>query len=53
MKKGQSVLEYAILIITVAAAFMAMNVYVNRSVNSRLHDLTSEMNPGIYVNSTN
>jgi len=50
MKKGQSMLEYAILIIAVAAAFMAMNVYVRRAVNSRIHELNQEISPPIMVN---
>lgn len=49
MRKGQSILEYAILIIAVAAAFLAMNVYVRRSVNARIHELNQEINPPIYV----
>jgi|YelNatPaOPRAMG01_1025707.scaffolds.fasta_scaffold49733_6 hypothetical protein len=49
MKKAQSLLEYALLIITVAAAFMAMTTYMNRAVNSRLHDLQLETNPPIIV----
>lgn len=49
MKKGQSVLEYTILIATVAAAFMAMQVYLNRAVNAKLHDLELETSPSIFV----
>ena len=48
-RKGQSILEYAILVVTVAAAFMAMNVYFNRAVNSRIHDLNTEIDPPIVV----
>lgn len=47
--KAQSMLEYALLIITVAAAFMAMNVYVRRAVNARLHDIELEINPPIVI----
>ncbi len=49
MKKGQSVIEYAVLVAIVAAAFIAMSVYINRAVNSRLHDLEIETNPPVYV----
>lgn len=48
-KKGQNVLEYTLLIITVAAAFMAMNVYISRAVNARLHNIDQEMNGGIEI----
>ncbi len=34
--KGQSVLEYAILIAIVSAAFLAMAVYVRRSVQASI-----------------
>lgn len=49
MRKAQSLLEYALLIITVAAAFVAMNLYVRRSVNARLHNMEIEMNPRIVI----
>jgi len=49
MRKAQSILEYVILVVTVAAAFMAMNIYINRSVNSRLHDLELEITPPVIV----
>jgi len=51
MKKNraQSVLEYTLLILTVAAAFMAMNVYIRRAVNARLHNIEVDMNPGVIV----
>lgn len=48
-KRAQSVLEYTLLIITVAAALMAMNVYIRRAVNARLHNIELEMNPGIMI----
>jgi Flp pilus assembly pilin Flp len=47
--KAQSVIEYAILIATVAAAFVAMNVYVRRAVNAKLHTIAQEINPSIVV----
>ncbi|GEM_PF-726697 len=48
-KRGQNILEYTILIITVAAALMAMNLYVRRAVNARLHAVEQEINPPIIV----
>lgn len=47
--RGQSVLEYTILIVAIASAFMAMNLYVRRSVNARLHNMELELNPPIQV----
>lgn len=49
VKRGQSILEYTILIMTVAAAFLAMNLYMRRAVNDRLHDIDREVNPGVTV----
>ena len=48
--KGQSVIEYTLLIITIALAFITMNIYISRAVNARLHDIEQEMNPPIYIN---
>jgi hypothetical protein len=36
MKKAQSILEYAMVISVVVAALMAMNIYVQRAVQSNL-----------------
>ncbi|MCX5714622.1 MAG: hypothetical protein NT033_07450 [Candidatus Omnitrophica bacterium] len=47
--KGQSALEYTLLIITVASAFVAMNLYIRRAVNARLHNIELEVNPGIMI----
>lgn len=44
-KLGQSILEYAVLISIVSAAFVAMFVYFQRAMNSRLEDLRQEYNP--------
>ncbi len=49
LKRGQSILEYALLIITVATAFMAMNVYVRRAINARLHNMEIEISPPIAI----
>ena len=42
-KRGQSILEYAILITVVAAALIAMQQYVYRSMNSKLKDVQDEL----------
>jgi len=47
--KGQSILEYVLLVIAVATAFMAMNVYIRRAVNARLHTIEIEISPPIVV----
>jgi hypothetical protein len=49
--KAQSLMEYTLLIIAVASAFLAMNLYIRRAVNSRLHNIEQEVNPGIMVES--
>lgn len=35
-RRGQSVVEYTMLIIIVAAAIMAMTAYITRSINARV-----------------
>jgi len=49
--RAQSALEYTLLIITVATAFLAMHLYMRRAVNARLHSIELEINPGIDVES--
>ncbi len=41
---AQSVIEYTMLIILVAAALMAMSTYINRSMNARLKQAQDELN---------
>ena len=48
-KKGQNALEYTLLIMTVAGAFMAMNVYIRRAVNARLHNVELEVSPPVII----
>lgn len=43
-RKGQSILEYALLIAVVAAAFVAMQAYVNRAVQANLKSLEDQIN---------
>lgn len=42
--KGQSTIEYALLIAIVAAALIAMNVYVRRSVQANLKTVEEQIN---------
>ncbi len=51
--RGQSALEYTLLIITVASAFITMNLYIRRAVNARLHSIELEVNPGVMVQKAN
>lgn len=44
MRKAQSILEYAMIISVVAAAVMAMNVYVQRAVQSNLKMVEERIN---------
>lgn len=43
-RKGQSVVEYTVLIIIVAAALVAMTTYIMRSMNARLKQAQDELN---------
>lgn len=42
---GQSILEYALLVIVVSTAFTAMFVYFQRAMNARLEDISQEYTP--------
>jgi len=44
MKKGQSVLEYSVIIAVVVAALMAMSTYVQRSLNANLKVIEDQVN---------
>ena len=44
MKKAQSIIDYAILIAVVAAAFMAMHLYLQRSVQSHFKQIEDQIN---------
>ena len=41
-KHGQSILEYAILIAIVSAAFIAMAMYVRRAVQGKLYKIEDQ-----------
>ncbi len=42
--RAQSVIEYTMLIIIVAAALTAMTTYITRSMNARLKQAQDELN---------
>jgi len=41
-RRGQSVVEYTMLLIIVAAALMAMTVYITRAINARVKQTEDE-----------
>lgn len=43
-KKAQSTIEYALLIAIVAAAFLAMNVYMQRAVQANFNVIEEQIN---------
>ena len=44
IKKAQSILEYAVLVAAVAAAFVAMRAYVQRGVQANLNLIEDKIN---------
>jgi len=42
-RKAQSLMEYAMLIIVITTALMAMYVYMRRSVNAHLQTIVTEL----------
>ena len=46
MRKGQSVLEYAVLIAVVAIAFLAMNTYTQRAFQATFKTVEDRVNAG-------
>ena len=43
-RKGQSVLEYTLLVIIITAALTAMTTYIMRSMNARVKQAQDELN---------
>lgn len=43
-KNSQSTLEYAMLVVVVAAAFIAMHTYVQRAVQANLKSVEDQIN---------
>ena len=46
-RKGQSILEYTLVIVVISAALMAMQTYLNRASNARLKQVQLELNESI------
>jgi Flp pilus assembly pilin Flp len=46
MKRAQSTIEYALLIAVVAAAFIAMHVYMQRAVQANFKVVEKQINSG-------
>ena len=46
-KRAQSIIEYALLIAIVSAAFLAMRLYLQRGVNAGLKDIENQLNNDI------
>ncbi len=44
MRKGQSTIEYALLIAIVAAAFLAMQLYMQRAVQANFKLIEDQVN---------
>jgi hypothetical protein len=44
-KKGQSVMEYSILLVVVATALMGMGLYVRRAVQGKLYAIDDQISP--------
>lgn len=44
MKKGQSILEYTLIVAVVVVALVAMSTYVQRSVQSNLKTIEEQIN---------
>lgn len=44
MKRGQSTIEYALLIAIVAAAFLAMHLYAERAVQANFKIIEDQIN---------
>lgn len=49
MRRAQSIIEYAVLFAIVASAFMAMNLYLQRATQAKLHQIQKELEPDIQV----
>jgi Flp pilus assembly pilin Flp len=45
-KRAQSTIEYALLIAIVAAAFMAMHLYLQRAVQANFNVIEDQINSG-------
>lgn len=50
LKKGQTILEYAIFVSVIVAALMTMAVYVKRSIQANLKQVEERVNAEMVVN---
>ena len=48
LRRGQSIVEYTMLIIIVAAALVEMSTYITRSVNARIKQTSDELDNNSY-----
>jgi Flp pilus assembly pilin Flp len=46
MKKGQSIIEYTLLVAVVAMAFLAMQIYAQRAVQANFKLIQDRVNAG-------
>ena len=53
LRRGQSVIEYSVLVGVIAAAFIVMNQYVNRAIGAKLKQVQEEIydspEPGVTI----
>lgn len=47
--RAQSIIEYAVLLTVVSAAFIAMYVYLQRTVQARFKQIESEINEPVVI----
>lgn len=47
MKRAQSTIEYALLIAVVAAAFIAMHLYIQRAAQANFKVIENQINSGL------
>lgn len=52
-KKGQSTLEYAVLIIIIIGALLSIQVYIKRGIQGRLKSATDDIGDQFSVGNTN
>ena len=52
-KKGQSTLEYAVLIIIIIGALLSIQVYIKRGIQGRLKSATDDIGTQFSVGNTN
>jgi len=52
-KKGQSTMEYAVLIVIIIAALLAMNQYIKRGLQGRLKSATDDIGDQFSPGNTN